>query len=1014
MVKYTLFILLLFCSELLNGQSDNLLDIDIIGPSDGLTETTNYFCYHDSRGQLWISSLAGLYRFDGDEVKRFHSKSSGILGPNVNGHFFEDSAYRLWFTSTEAIHGYNPKTDSLSYFRIPESGHSGYYSFGMDKADLLWYALNDSIYTLNTKTEIHQFRAITRPGSQRFKPFMNKKGKIQKIISYDLIGSNSGLLVQEFHEDTITHQFEPFDGRLGDTIYPRDVAFINDDQVAVGSKRGLYIYDFKQDHILFYSPDSNKLDQHFNSLARIDESELYIGTYSGNLYRFNLSNRTFSKAIILTHNQKKISTPVQALYGDSDGGLWISLPTKGLGYYNVQTHYFQFYSHQLKSRQFNSGSGINPNCFIELDNGKMWVGSNTHGALIMSGLEKIDTHFHRDNSDMPINISRSSFQDTKHRIWVAELTKSYVMDTNGMVLMMSNGNSDSFISICESKSGEIFLGFGHQGGLHRAVTVDGEIEFIRIEKIDVMRKYTSLYTLGNGNILGSYNYTNISVFDPEDDCKEDINLLLGNRVECIWEQGDSLIWMGTDNGILLLDMEKISIRKLDWTSCVKDLNVYGIIPIGDTVLWLSTNNGIYNLDLINKTCTAYTQSYGLYEAQFNLNAYAKRSNGDIWLGSPSGITVFNPKDIHDVDFSSPINLSEILINNMDVQSLNYSISNAQNILSSNALRLKYHDNTISFKFASLDYRGINFAQYEYRLLPEDAHWVSSSNRGFARFANLSSGTHEFQVRNTRELSSNEGPIKKITINIIPPLYKRGWFILLTGLVLALVSYRLNILYHRRKQKIIQLQFEKKLALEQERLRIAVDLHDDLGSSLSALSLRAKFIAEKISGQTDTGISLNQLVENANRLTHKIRETIWTINSKNDTLDNLITRIHQFSMEYFDLSDINCEVTLPLKEMDLPIDGSHRRNIYLVCKEALHNIVKHAQAKNVSIHMSFPRGEKMKILISDDGIGFDTDSVKKSSGTGLESMNERMNDIGGRIEIAKGEQGTQITLQYPLS
>ena len=466
-----------------------------------------------------------------------------------------------------------------------------------------------------------------------------------------------------------------------------------------------------------------------------------------------------------------------------------------------------------------------------------------------------------------------------------------------------------------------------------------------------------------------------------------------------WGQGTGFYEWNTSTNV---------IGSVDYLSCLNGLNISSFEALGDSILWVSTNNGLYRVNLKDKYCRTFVGSHGLVENQFNVGASIKLPNGEIWWGSKNGITVLDTKkEIVDVP-AGKVNIGDIMINNVDPLKTKYPKENRKQ----NELLLAHEDNTLSFRFSALDYRGVAKAEYEYRLLPIEKQWVKSGNRGFARYANLEASSYEFQVRavgHSINRNENYGEVTKFAFGIVPPFYATTWFQFIILSILLIFIYSIVTIYQRRKRSLLALQYEKRLALEQERVRIAHDLHDDLGSGLSALSLRAQFLADMGESNSQSEL-LQQLAGSAKKLTQQVRDAIWTVNAENDSVDQVITKMHQYAEEYFMGSETMCEVRLPSKSIGNNLQGFQRRDLMLVFKEALHNIEKHASAKNVNIEIKV-EDESLLISIQDDGKGFDVRTTQ--NGLGIRSMIQRMNDIGGIIKIHSDDSGTTIFISMPM-
>jgi signal transduction histidine kinase len=238
-----------------------------------------------------------------------------------------------------------------------------------------------------------------------------------------------------------------------------------------------------------------------------------------------------------------------------------------------------------------------------------------------------------------------------------------------------------------------------------------------------------------------------------------------------------------------------------------------------------------------------------------------------------------------------------------------------------------------------------------------------------------------------------------------------------GFVALLVIIILLFRNFRQRQKlntqsILALKKEKeqerKTAIEKERTRIATDMHDDLGAGLS----RIKFLSETIGLKKQQQLPVEEEISSIRSYSHemidKMGEIVWALNEKNDSLSDLLSYVRSYAVEYLSQNGIACQVNMPDHFPEQAVSGEFRRNIYLTVKEALHNIIKHAEAKSVTISMEVEK--KLNIRISDDGIGFTGKS--KPFTNGLNNMKERMKAIQGNFEM-ENKNGTHIQLEAPL-
>ncbi len=225
-------------------------------------------------------------------------------------------------------------------------------------------------------------------------------------------------------------------------------------------------------------------------------------------------------------------------------------------------------------------------------------------------------------------------------------------------------------------------------------------------------------------------------------------------------------------------------------------------------------------------------------------------------------------------------------------------------------------------------------------------------------------------------------------------------------VLSLLASRVVALLHTAN--LYQKDIDRQLMLERERARISQDMHDDVGASLTRISM----MSDLVKTRTDVGSGarqwLGKISDSSRGLMEEMNQIIWALNPKNDNLEGLVAYVRRFAFEYLEPTAVSCVFDLPEEIPDRALSVEVRRNVYLVAREAIHNVVKHAGATNVWINLEMNE-HGFRIRIKDDGSGFDTGKIE-FPGNGLVNMKKRMNDIGGELHInSKKGEGTEITV-----
>jgi len=259
---------------------------------------------------------------------------------------------------------------------------------------------------------------------------------------------------------------------------------------------------------------------------------------------------------------------------------------------------------------------------------------------------------------------------------------------------------------------------------------------------------------------------------------------------------------------------------------------------------------------------------------------------------------------------------------------------------------------------------------------------------------------------------------------LPDIFSSALFYYEIGLLLELVCFLAGLNYKNRRQIIEQTkereklkaenlmkEYEKELAVykaqQQERERISADMHDELGSGMTAIRLMSEIARNKMKEQTP--VEIEKISNSANDVLNKMNAIIWSMNSGNDTLDNLISYVRSYSLEYFENTPIECKVHTPETIPDKELAGDKRRNIFLCVKETLNNAWKHSEASIITIDVVV--NHSLVIKISDNGKGIDMQNLRQF-GNGLKNIARRMESIGGNFTI-ENDHGAVTILELPL-
>jgi len=387
-----------------------------------------------------------------------------------------------------------------------------------------------------------------------------------------------------------------------------------------------------------------------------------------------------------------------------------------------------------------------------------------------------------------------------------------------------------------------------------------------------------------------------------------------------------------------------------------------------------------------------------------MGAYYGSKSGRLFFGGINGLNVFHPDSIHDNADVPPVVLTSFKVFDMPV-------ALDRSILATDVVHLAYDQNFFSVEFVALSFVAPDKNRYAYKLEGLDENWVNAGTRRFANYTNIDPGTYTLRVKG----SNNDGVWneKGVTLTIIipPPYYKTWWF---RGVVFAFVALALFLMYRYRVKKLLE--------IERIRTSIATDLHDDIGSTLTEIALFSDVGIREIRslspGKPITGAEaekvtslLEEIGHTSRTLIDSMNDIVWAIDPKNDSFEFLLLRMKTHAARMFDARGINYDIEIPseLSELELPL--GFRRRFFLIFKEAINNIIKHAHPTKVQLTLAKERSA-LVMSITDNGVGFDARVA--SEGNGLRNMDARATALGGTLSITSARAGgTSITLRAPI-
>ncbi|MCB0280271.1 MAG: hypothetical protein KDD94_12255, partial [Calditrichaeota bacterium] len=456
------------------------------------------------------------------------------------------------------------------------------------------------------------------------------------------------------------------------------------------------------------------------------------------------------------------------------------------------------------------------------------------------------------------------------------------------------------------------------------------------------------------------------------------NSISNDHILSLHEDGFGRIWIGTRAGLNRYREDSNDFEFIEEVVQLADDQIYWIESEKNGNLWVSTNKGltriVYSADQVQ--IKNFDSDDGLQNFAFNSSGF-RTQTGELFFGGNNGLNSFYPGQIQDRPYQVP-NIIESIVTN------NRTIYLDINKVSDQVITLDYEDQVITFNFTSLDYINPDKNQYQYILENVDNEWIQAGKTHSVSYSNLLSGTYRFRFKGSNSSFNWNQTGASVTIVIKPPYWNSWWFSSLIALALFLVLF--TFLYNR---------FKRLQEIREIRGRIARDLHDDIGASLTEVTLMSE-LAQQLNDKGQLNTVLAKIEDVTRGLVSSLGDLVWSIDTKNESLDSLLLRMKDFASDLLSRRDIGIEYQILGIKSNQKIDHHLKQTVYLIFKEAINNVVKHSTAKNVSVELR-DDGKQFNLIIEDDGDGFDLNS--EQTGNGLNNMKIRAKRVGGSVEFS---------------
>ncbi|MBV6472678.1 MAG: hypothetical protein JPMHGGIA_00936 [Saprospiraceae bacterium] len=511
--------------------------------------------------------------------------------------------------------------------------------------------------------------------------------------------------------------------------------------------------------------------------------------------------------------------------------------------------------------------------------------------------------------------------------------------------------------------------------------------------------------------LSAVNLEMLRFHDPEDPQKIISKIpFSGDIYRAAFDNRRQLIYLATTQGLLQLQLPQWRDSLISPRPVVGENACRCVVLDRQGTLWLTTRHRLLRYHPEKAKFEVYSEADGTGPGSFLEGGCGLLKGDSLYFVKDQCLVVVDPNRIRLQSVPVPVILS------------NMSIHYGQNIADDSlagmtSLFLSYRRNAVGFDVQAVDYSDPASARVRYRLEGHNERWiVSDQPRTHVQYALLSPGRYRFVA----EAISTDGTVgsgrRILHLEVERPYWMRWWFRMAVAaaiLGMGLVVFRAYYLRQIERRDLVlreqKLLLDRQQAIEKERSRIAAEMHDDLGSGLTTIRYLSSRALRAASTEEER-LQIGRIAEQSNDLVRSMSEIIWALNVRNDSLYNLLAYLRRYAFEYLEDRGLQIEWNQAASLQDAPLSGEKRRNVHLIAKEALHNIVRHSGASRVLVHAKEENGGFVSISICDNGHGFDPASIRDGA-NGLENMQRRAARISGKLDVATSPEGTCLHLHF---
>ena len=935
--------------------------VDTWQAEDGLPHNSVTSILQTRGGYLWLGTLNGLVRFDGIRFLTFRTADTPALMSNRILCLYEDRQGVLWIgTRDGGLTCYQRGQFTSVTFREGLSSDT-VLCINEDQTGQLWVGTASG---LNRRTEggfVNFFKTDGLPDDRVNAILQPRAGPLLFATSKGLCRFSAGRLREcevpglPWVQGDLGFLYQDHAGRIWIAGNGRLCQLGVTDPV-----RGMAATRVLAANVL--------------ALAERESGGIWFGTADGDLYPVAAGS-----AAQVPKRVWHFPSALTALCGDREGNLWAGTANDGL--YRLKQRQFQWvpFPEELGQSQISS--------VFEAPDGGLWLATSDKG-LYQSRNGRFEFIEHLPLPDGVV--VRTVCGIRKGEYWVGTLGEGLFHCKDGSFAHFSqnDGLSDSAIeALCAEKDGSLWIGT-RNGGLNR---LKGS-EITRFNtpwgfsgnfaSVLVRDAQGTLWIGTTGDGLFKFTQDRVWAFTN--------NVGLPSPYILTLHADDAgLLWVGTAAGLSRVKGGQVT--AFTARNGLSDDAVSQLQSDEEGNLWIGCNHTIFRLSkaqldacarrqLLRIDAVSYGKADGLPNFQCRLDTQARSGHeGKVWFSTTKGLAVVEPSRLRLNTLSPPVVIEQVLVDN-------------ESVALTDLIRVPPGKESLQFQFTALSLTAPEKVRFRYQLEGVDRDWNEVGDTRTARYPKVPPGSYRFRVL----ACNNDGVWNEagasMAVTLVPFWWATGWSRLAAALALAALLGGLYRLRRARRREI-----------ERLRVRVAGDLHDDLGSSLWSIALLSQVLEKHEALPFEYRQTAGEVHRIAVQTSNSIRDIVWLINPAFDTVQDLVLRMKDFAGIV--LRGIECRWRCDGANLSSKLSLDLRQNLFLFIKEALTNISKHAQATVVEVQLE-ERADLWRLIIRDNGAGFDPG--QPTTGNGLKNLRARTQKMGARLEIqSKLGQGTTV-------